>query len=127
MKLVKRLGRMCLSGVFISGGASSVIDPQPRAAKAEALGLPSMPLAVQANGATMVVAGAALALGLKPRLAAATLAALLIPTTLIGHAFWNEPTPAGRAAHQIHVAKNLGLLGGLLLVLVDQDDASVGG
>lgn len=121
MHLIKLLGRVCLSSIFISGGAATVRDPQPRAARAEALGLPPSTLAVQANGATMVVAGAALALGIAPKAAATTLAALLVPTTIVGHAFWNEPTAAGRTAQQIHVAKNLGLLGGLLLVLADQD------
>lgn len=121
MNPIKLLGRACLASMFISGGAASVRDPQPRAAKAEALGLPPSTLAVQANGAAMVVAGAALALGVLPRAAAGTLAALLVPTTIVGHAFWNESTAAGRTAQQIHVAKNLGLLGGLLLVLADQE------
>lgn len=119
MKLIKALGRVCLASIFVSGGAATVRDPQPRAAKAAALGLPPSTLAVQANGAAMVIAGAALAAGIAPRAAAATLAALLVPTTVVGHAFWNETTTEGRTAQRIHVAKNVGLLGGLLLVLAD--------
>jgi uncharacterized membrane protein YphA (DoxX/SURF4 family) len=68
----------------------------------------------------MVVAGSALALGWWPRAAAAMLAGSLVPTTLVGHPFWRETTRSGRAAQQVQFLKNLGLLGGLLLVLADE-------
>ena len=78
--------------------------------------MPEPELLVRANGAAMLVAGAALALGCWSRLAAMMLAGMLVPTTLVGHAFWQETTPAGRAGQRIQFLKNLGLFGGLLLV-----------
>jgi uncharacterized membrane protein YphA (DoxX/SURF4 family) len=61
-----------------------------------------------------------LALGILPKLAAAALFASLIPTTLAGHPFWKVEDDAGRKQQQTQFAKNLGLLGGLLLVMADR-------
>jgi putative oxidoreductase len=84
-------------------------------------GVPLEPeLAVRVNGATMLVAGVALALGVWPRLAAATLAGALVPTTLAGHPYWREADPAIRRQQRIHFFKNVGLFGGTLLVLADR-------
>ncbi len=62
----------------------------------------------------MVVGGAALALGIKPRLAALGLAATLVPTTYVGHQFWKQTEPAARRGQQIHFNKNVAIIGGLL-------------
>jgi putative oxidoreductase len=77
-------------------------------------------LLVQVNAGTQVAAGAMLALGLAPRLAAAVLAASLVPTTLAGHPYWTVQDPAERAQQRIHFHKNLALIGGLLLAVVDE-------
>ena len=45
------------------------------------------------------------------------LIASLVPTTVAGHAFWEQEDPAARANHQIHFLKNLGVVGGLLMFL----------
>ena len=67
----------------------------------------------------MVVAGSALALGVRARLAATILAASLVPTTVAGHPYWKEDDPRVRAMQRTQFLKNLGLLGGLLAVLAD--------
>ena len=73
---------------------------------------------VRINGAVQVGAGVLLAFGRVPRLASATLAATLIPTTLGGHRFW-EAEGEERKAQQVQFAKNLSLLGGLILSAAD--------
>ena len=121
MAMVKSLGRMLLAGVFISGGANTFTNPDQRAVKVAKAGIPQAREATILNGATMVVAGTALAMGIAPRLAATVLAASLIPTTFVGHPFWQEESPANRAGQQIHFLKNLAILGGLLFVIADKD------
>jgi putative oxidoreductase len=118
------LGRVTLSAMFIAGGVDAFRQPAPRAPKAASLGIPSPELAVRANGAAMVAAGVALALGYRPRTAAAVLAGLLVPTTLAGHPFWTEQDPAARAQQRVQFLKNLGLLGGALLVLAERPKPS---
>lgn len=57
-----------------------------------------------------------LAIGIAPRLSAAALAGLLVPTTVAGHAFWNEADAAARGQQRIQFFKNLCMLGGPLEV-----------
>jgi uncharacterized membrane protein YphA (DoxX/SURF4 family) len=72
---------------------------------------------VRINGAAQVVAGATLALGWFPRLSALVLAGSLVPTTVAGHRFWEEDDPKAKSQQTIHFLKNLGILGGLLMVI----------
>src|SRR4029453_829070 len=111
-------GRVALAAMFITGGADALFDPGPRAPKAAEIGVPLDPeVAVRANGAAMLAAGVALALGLWPRPAAAVLAGSLVPTTLAGHPYWRVEDPAMRRQQRVHFFKNVGLFGGGPLVL----------
>lgn len=62
-----------------------------------------------------ILAGAGLALGLRPRLCAAALIAFLIPATLIGHPFWIAPSQLYQV-QLVNFLKNLAIVGGLLFV-----------
>lgn len=64
MKLLHILGRIALGAPFIVMGYGAAKEPGARVKAAEALGVPEPELAVRANGAAMVVGGAALAGGL---------------------------------------------------------------
>jgi uncharacterized membrane protein YphA (DoxX/SURF4 family) len=118
-----------LSAVFLVQGLDQLRHPSaltakvaPFAEQVAPLGLPDDPeLLVRANGATMVAAGALFATGRVPRLAALALAATLVPTTYVGHRFWEESDPGAARAQRIGFLKNVGLLGGLLLAAVDTE------
>jgi putative oxidoreductase len=118
---LRAAGRATLAAMFITGGADALFDPGPRTPRAAELGLPLEPeLAVQLNGAAMLVAGVALAAGIWPRLAAAVLAGTLVPTTLAGHPYWRVADPAARRQQRTHFFKNVGLLGGALLMMAER-------
>jgi putative oxidoreductase len=117
--LIRAKGRVLMSGIFVVAGWQAFTEPGGRADKAEALGLPEADLLVKVNGLTMMAAGTALGLGIKPKLAALALVGALIPTTLAGHPFWNDTDPVLRNQQLIQVLKNIGLMGGLLLVVAD--------
>jgi uncharacterized membrane protein YphA (DoxX/SURF4 family) len=115
---LRAAGRVALAAMFITGGADAMLAPGPRTSKAAELGVPLDPeLAVRLNGAAMLGAGVALALGIWPRLAAGVLAGTLVPTTLAGHPYWEAEDAAARRQQRIHFFKNVGLLGGALLVV----------
>jgi putative oxidoreductase len=115
---LRAAGRVALAAMFITGGADAMLEPGPRTSKAAELGVPLDPeLAVRLNGAAMLGAGVALALGIWPRLAAGVLAGTLVPTTLAGHPYWEAEDAAARRQQRIHFFKNVGLLGGALLVV----------
>ena len=77
-------------------------------------------LVVRGNAAVMVAGGTLLALGIAPRLSALALAGSLIPTTLAGHSYWAIEDPVARKQQRIQFHKNMAMLGGLLLALLDE-------
>jgi putative oxidoreductase len=128
---VRRVARPLLAAVFVHSGVDVLRNPRPRAELAapvaarlaESLPLPSDPeQLVKINAAAQLVAGSALAVGRAPRLAATVLAGSLVPTTLAGHRFWEHEEPK-RSQQRVHFLKNAGLLGGLLLAIVDTGGA----
>ena len=118
--MVNHLGRACLAAIFVHGGVRAAWAPGDRTARAARLGFPEDPRLVRANGVAMAVGGAALALGILPRLAATGLIVSLVPTTVAGHPFWLDENPMARTQNVTQVLKNLGLAGGLLLVATDR-------
>lgn len=130
MSVVRRLARPLLAASFVSGGVEAFRHPGPRAKAAAPmidrlapqLGLPNDPeLLVRANAVAMTGAGTLLALGRLPRLSSLVLALSLVPSTLAGHRFWEVDEPAARKQQQLHFLKNAGLLGGLLIAVVDTE------
>ncbi len=124
MAFVRRCARPMLAAVFVTGGYDQLRNPNGRAGLAarfvnrlaELTGLPDDPeMAVRANGAIMLAGGSLLAADRAPRLASLMLAAALIPTTVVGHDYWNRTDEAVAARDRVQFFKNLGLLGGLVL------------
>jgi putative oxidoreductase len=130
MSVVRRIARPMLAAIFIAGGVEALRHPSKRAQQAqplvdkaaEPLGLPQDPeLLVRVNGAIMIGAGALLATGRLPRIAATALAGTLVPTTVVEYPFWESEDPQERRSRQIQALKNVSLLGGLLLAAVDTE------
>lgn len=128
MSVVRRVARPLLAAQFVISGLDTVRHPASRARTAAPLlakiapplGLPDDPeLLVRANGAVMMGAGTMLAAGKLPRLSALVLACSLVPTTIAGHPFWQVKDPKQRAQQRLQLQKNLSMLGGLLLAVVD--------
>ncbi|GAA1930561.1 hypothetical protein GCM10009689_07150 [Brevibacterium antiquum] len=123
--LLQTAGRVLTAPIFITGGYSALTNPGGRVQAAgstldairEYVPILSEDdeFLVRANGGLQLLAGTALALGIKPRASALALAGSLVPTTLAGHAFW-EMDGADAAAHKTHFSKNVAALGGLLLI-----------
>lgn len=137
MTVTRMLARPMLAFVFVVGGASALKNAEAHAVAAKPVtdkmvpfaqkAMPQVPIPTDAttlvriNAAAQILAGAALATGRAPRLSAALLAATLVPTTAARHRFWEEIDPATKAEQKIHFAKNVSMLGGLLLAGVDTD------
>ena len=134
--ILRRIARPMLASVFVYSGIDSLRNPTHRADVArdfvnEAVDkLPDEATAkvptdpetlVRINGAIQVGSGLLLATGKFPRVAASTLAVSLVPTTVAGHAFWEETDPAKRAQQRTQFLKNLSLLGGLLITAADTE------
>jgi len=70
-----------------------------------------------------LLGGLLLLLGVKEKLGATLLILFLIPTTVIIHQFWFVEGSV-REIQMVHFFKNLAILGGLLMVLLKQNDES---
>lgn len=125
MSLAKFTARSALSAIFVTGGLAEFKNANQLSGAVDGL-LEKLPesvrsqipevdpsLLVKVSGGTMLTAGSLLALGIKPRLAAQ-----LVPVTLAGHPFW-EKNGDEKTGEQIQFFKNLGLIGGLLVVALD--------
>lgn len=133
MSISRRVAYPLLSSIFIAGGLDAALHPASKAKSAEAVtarltqSLTWLPQdtekLVRLNGAVQVGAGTLMAVGRFRRLAALVLIGSIIPTTLAGHRFWEEVDDVSRAQQRVHLLKNLGLLGGLILGVVDTDGA----
>lgn len=126
MSVIQAVARPLIASIFVVGGFDAATKPEGKAAPVDkfikqrlgdrASSLPPSPTLIRADGIAKVLAGTSLALGKAPRLSATVLAASLIPTTVVGHPYWDHDDPAAKAMHRTHLLKNAGLLGGLLLV-----------
>jgi uncharacterized membrane protein YphA (DoxX/SURF4 family) len=137
MTITRLLARPMLAAIFVAGGVNALRNTEGHAARAKKVADRVVPVAQQAvprvpiptdpatlvriNAGAQILAAAALATGRLPRLSAAVLAASLVPTTLAGHAFWEETDPQAKAAQRLQFCKNTSVLGGLLLAAVDTE------
>ncbi|GAB2937113.1 DoxX family protein [Rhodococcus aerolatus] len=134
--LIRRIARPMLAAVFVAGGVDTLRNPAPRVEAAKPLvakGVEALPddvtdsvptdadTLVKVNAAVQVGGGLLLASGKLPRLSSLALAGTLVPTTLAGHAFWEETDPAAKAAQRTQFLKNVSLLGGLIIAAVDTE------
>jgi uncharacterized membrane protein YphA (DoxX/SURF4 family) len=118
-----------LASVFIASGVDVLANPEPRAKAAKPVVemvasvvpfAPSDPVdAVRLNAAVHLGAGILLATGVMSRLAATALAVSMVPTTVAGHPFWEIDDSVKRSQQRVQFLKNLGILGGLLVVAFD--------
>src|SRR6266540_4799038 len=125
MTPIRTAARVMLAGIFISGGAKALVDPDrlvkvaepitdrvgPMLAKVHEKAPTDARTLVQLNGAVQLVGGLLLPTRLH-RFAALALIGSVIPTTVAGHRFWEHEDLASRQQQQVQFMKNLGLLGG---------------
>jgi putative oxidoreductase len=115
MSVTGFIGRALLASIFIKSGLDHLRYPEPIVRAARGAEIPEPELAVRVNSAATLGAGVLLALGVAPRAASAVLAVSLIPTTVIGHPFWDRQGRE-RQQQQTQFLKNLALFGALLAV-----------
>ncbi|HLJ98429.1 MAG TPA: DoxX family protein [Streptosporangiaceae bacterium] len=128
MRILYAAARAALAAIFVRSGWDVLNNPEtPAKTAAPALAeirelspaeLPDDETLVRINAAAQVAGGIAMAVGIAPRSAAALLIGSLIPTTYAGHAFWKHADPSQRAQQRNQFNKNLGLAGGLVLVII---------
>ena len=112
------LGRFLFGGFFVLAGIRHFTRLAQMAPYATAKGVPSPKAAVLGSGATAVLGGLSILLGLWPRLGVLLLAIFLVPVTIAMHNFWADTDPQMRQLNEVQFQKNVALLGGALMLLL---------
>jgi uncharacterized membrane protein YphA (DoxX/SURF4 family) len=116
MGLMRRLGLLLFSAIFVVGGWQQYGQPTGRADQARTLGLPIPDRLVQLSGLAMIAAALGIQVDRLRRLSAAFLAVQLIPVTIVGHRFWELDAGPQRNQQRTHFLKNLTTIGAALLI-----------
>lgn len=116
MKTTTLVARILYSLIFIFA-AFGHFKPDT-IAYAAAQGVPLAKLAVPASGILSLAGGLSVALGYRTKLGAWALVLFLVPVTLMLHNFWSVTDPMTRQMQLAMFMKNLGLIGGALLLAV---------
>ncbi|WP_156224554.1 DoxX family protein [Pseudactinotalea suaedae] len=133
MSPLRALARPLLASAFILDGVDALRHTEEHARKAQPFapalakagakvpGLPTDPRTLtRLVGAVQIAAGVLLATGKAPRVAAATLAVITVPTAIVRHPAWAS-TGAERQEHLGGLLRSAALLGGLIFAAEDRE------
>lgn len=133
--LMRRIARPLLAVAFVGQGLEALRRPQQAGQTARPAfdGLNRLPDEIaakvpsdvetfaRANALVQISGGLVLASGRLPRVAAAVLAATVIPGSLGAHMFWAEPDPQRRAQQRQAFLTDVSLIGGLMIAAADTE------
>src|SRR4051812_16417854 len=114
MKAAFLIGRAMLGGFFLYNGIRHFHQTDMMAGYAQSKNLPMPKAAVLGSGAALLVGGASLITGIKPKLGIAAAVGFLATVSPTMHDFWNAEDPQQKMNDQINFTKNLALAGATL-------------
>ena len=116
MSVVFLLGRLLFVYLFVESGLMNLVAKRQQVDAAAAHDVPEPELAVRAAGLLAVVGGLSVALGVYGDVGAQMITVFLLGVTPVIHAYWREAEAAKKRAQRINFMKNVGLLGGALVL-----------
>lgn len=117
MKFPFLLGRIIFGGFFLYSGIDHLRKRKSMAEYAGSKKVPAPEVAVTASGVLLMMGGASIMLGIKPRYGALSIAGFLAGVSPFMHDFWNDEEPNQRMNNMINFMKNAALLGGAVMML----------
>src|SRR6185437_4736545 len=117
MKAPFMIGRLLFGGFFLYSGINHFKQRQGLWQYAKGKNVPLPDVAVMASGAALIVGGASLLLGIKPKIGAAAVVGFLAGVSPVVHDFWKQEDPQQRQMEMIQFLKNMALLGGALALM----------
>jgi uncharacterized membrane protein YphA (DoxX/SURF4 family) len=117
MKAPFLIGRLLFGGFFVYSGINHLRNHQHMAPYAESKGVPKPEAAIMLSGIPLIVGGASLLLGVKPKYGAIAILGFLAGVSPIMHDFWRNEDPNERQANMINFMKNAALAGGALALM----------
>ena len=117
MRVPFLIGRLIFGGYFISSGINHFTQRKQMAEYAAAKHVPQSNVAVQASGAVLLLGGASILLGIKPKLGTLAIVGFLAGVSPVIHDFWKEEEPTARMNEMINFTKNVALAGGAIALM----------
>ncbi len=114
MKAAFLLGRIVFGGFFLYSGINHFKQQEALSKYAGAKNVPQPDLAVTASGVVLALGGAAIILGLKPKIGTLAIAGFLAGVSPVMHDFWSVEDAHQRQNDMIHFSKNMAMLGAAL-------------
>ena len=117
MKIPFLLGRIVFGGFFLYNGINHFKERKSLAEHAKGKNVPLADIAVPATGAALIVGGASILLGVKPKLGALAIIGFLASVSPTMHDFWKQQDPGQRMNDMINFGKNMALLGAAVALM----------
>jgi putative oxidoreductase len=120
MRIPFLIGRALFGGFFIMSGVKHFQQQKQMAQFAAAKKVPKPDLAVKATGTMLIVGGASILLGIKPKLGTLAVMGFLAGVSPVMHDFWNEDAEQ-RTNDMINFTKNMALAGGAMALMAVEE------
>jgi putative oxidoreductase len=111
MKAPFLLGRLVFGGFFLYNGINHFRQRRSLAQYTRQKNVPAPDVAVIVSGTALVVGGASILLGVKPKVGTAAIIGFLAGVSPVMHDFWRVEDPNQRMNEMVNFTKNLALLG----------------
>ncbi len=111
------LGRLIFGGFFLYNAYHHFSGLQNMTAYAQSKGVPSPKAAVIVSGILLLIGGFCVLFDVYLTVGLIALILFLLPVTAMVHTFWKIQDPMARMGEQVQFAKNLALLGAVLIML----------
>jgi uncharacterized membrane protein YphA (DoxX/SURF4 family) len=114
MRTAFLMGRLIFGGFFLYNGINHLRSKEQLAGYTASKGVPAAEAGVVISGLALIVGGASVISGIKPKIGAVALLSFLATVSPLIHDFWNSQDPQARQNDLIHFSKNMALLGAAL-------------
>jgi putative oxidoreductase len=117
MKTVFLVGRIIFGGFFLYSGLHHFQEKKQLAQYAAAKNVPMPDVAVTASGALLMLGGASVLLGVKPKVGTLAIMAFLAGVSPVMHDFWATQDSERRQNDMVNFMKNMAMLGGAMALM----------
>lgn len=117
MKAPFLIGRLVFGGFFLYNGIHHLKERKAMAQYAQSKDVPVPDFSVTSTGIALILGGASVLLGIKPKLGALAIIGFLAGVSPMMHDFWKAQDPNQRQNEMINFGKNMALLGGALALM----------
>ena len=117
MTILFIIGRILFGGFFVYNAFNHFKHIKHVAEYARSKKVPAPHLATFVTGLLLLLGGLSVIANFHATIGLWLLVVFIVPTTLMMHAFWNETDPMQKMMQQTQFAKNIALLGAVLIML----------